>query len=99
MEPAGLTGSRVASQTFPFPAQGKQKCRCKAHYVGDGLNCEPEQMPVDRCLQDHGQCHADAHCTDLHFQGELGKGGAWASRMGRGLSGAGSEPEQTDRHK
>lgn len=38
--------------------------------MGDGLDCEPEQLPLDRCLQDNGQCHANADCADLHFQGQ-----------------------------
>lgn len=38
------------------------------------MDCEPEQLPVDRCLQDNGQCHADANCADLHFQGQCGWG-------------------------
>lgn len=61
----------------PFSApspQGKHKCECKSHYVGDGLDCEPQQLPLDRCLQDNGQCHPDASCMDLHFQGQCGWG-------------------------
>ena len=42
--------------------------------MGDGLDCEPERLPVDRCLQDNGLCHAAASCTDLHFQGQCGRG-------------------------
>lgn len=64
--------------------QGKRKCECKSHYVGDGLDCEPEQLPIDRCLQDNGQCHADADCADLHFQGQCGPS-TWSSGLGKGL--------------
>uniref|UniRef100_A0A8C9EHP5 Stabilin 2 n=1 Tax=Pavo cristatus TaxID=9049 RepID=A0A8C9EHP5_PAVCR len=46
----------------------KRKCDCKNNYIGDGLNCSVMQLPLDRCLQDNGQCHPDADCTDLHFQ-------------------------------
>ncbi|XP_019370885.1 PREDICTED: stabilin-2 isoform X2 [Gavialis gangeticus] len=46
----------------------KRKCECKNNYVGDGLDCTVMQLPVDRCLQDNGQCHANAICGDLHFQ-------------------------------
>uniref|UniRef100_A0A8C2SSE2 Stabilin 2 n=1 Tax=Coturnix japonica TaxID=93934 RepID=A0A8C2SSE2_COTJA len=46
----------------------KRKCNCKNNYIGDGLNCSVMQLPLDRCLQDNGQCHPDADCTDLHFQ-------------------------------
>ncbi|KAM9680709.1 stabilin-1 isoform 1-T1 [Dama dama] len=46
-----------------------RRCVCHAGYVGDGLQCllEPEP-PVDRCLDRPPPCHADAVCTDLHFQ-------------------------------
>uniref|UniRef100_A0A8C3JY96 Stabilin 2 n=1 Tax=Calidris pygmaea TaxID=425635 RepID=A0A8C3JY96_9CHAR len=47
---------------------GKRKCECKNNYIGDGLNCSVMQLPLDRCLQDNGQCHPDADCADLHFQ-------------------------------
>ncbi|XP_058045702.1 stabilin-2 [Ahaetulla prasina] len=46
----------------------KRKCECKENYIGDGIDCEVSQLPIDRCLQNNGQCHADAKCTDLHFQ-------------------------------
>uniref|UniRef100_A0A8D0G0U6 Stabilin 2 n=1 Tax=Strix occidentalis caurina TaxID=311401 RepID=A0A8D0G0U6_STROC len=46
----------------------KRKCECKNNYIGDGLNCSVMQLPLDRCLQDNGQCHPDADCADLHFQ-------------------------------
>lgn len=64
----GLNGGCHEHATCTVTGPGKHKCKCKPHYVGDGLNCEPEQLPVDRCLQDHGQCHTDANCADLHFQ-------------------------------
>ncbi|KAE8615136.1 hypothetical protein XENTR_v10008418 [Xenopus tropicalis] len=46
----------------------KRKCECKDQYIGDGLSCEVKKLPINRCLQDNGQCHADALCNDLHFQ-------------------------------
>lgn len=49
--------------------QGKRKCECKDNYIGDGIDCEAKQLPVNRCLQDNGQCHSDAQCTDLHYEG------------------------------
>uniref|UniRef100_A0A8C9QRV1 Stabilin-2 n=1 Tax=Spermophilus dauricus TaxID=99837 RepID=A0A8C9QRV1_SPEDA len=64
----GLNGGCHEHATCRMTGPGKHKCECKSHYVGDGLDCEPEQLPLDRCLQDNGQCHADAECTDLHFQ-------------------------------
>ncbi|RXN28787.1 stabilin-2-like protein [Labeo rohita] len=47
---------------------GKRKCDCKDNYIGDGIECEAKQLPVNRCLQDNGQCHSDAQCTDLHYE-------------------------------
>ncbi|OWK58296.1 Stabilin-2 [Lonchura striata] len=47
---------------------GRRKCECKNSFIGDGLNCSVMQQPLDRCLQDNGQCHPDADCADLHFQ-------------------------------
>ncbi|KAJ7316744.1 hypothetical protein JRQ81_002906, partial [Phrynocephalus forsythii] len=45
-----------------------RRCECKAGYVGNGLQCLEEAVPpIDRCLEDNGQCHAEAVCTDLHF--------------------------------
>uniref|UniRef100_A0A8C0ZCR6 Stabilin 2 n=1 Tax=Cyanistes caeruleus TaxID=156563 RepID=A0A8C0ZCR6_CYACU len=46
----------------------RRKCECKNNFIGDGLNCSVMQLPLDRCLQDNGQCHPDADCADLHFQ-------------------------------
>uniref|UniRef100_A0A3Q3IUB1 Stabilin 2 n=1 Tax=Monopterus albus TaxID=43700 RepID=A0A3Q3IUB1_MONAL len=49
-------------------APGKKKCTCKDNYIGDGMTCDVKQLPISRCLQDNGQCHQDATCTDLHFE-------------------------------
>ncbi|XP_019402937.1 PREDICTED: stabilin-1-like [Crocodylus porosus] len=44
------------------------RCECKAGYVGNGIQCLEEAVPpVDRCLEENGNCHRDAICTDLHF--------------------------------
>ncbi|XP_005374632.1 PREDICTED: stabilin-2 isoform X2 [Chinchilla lanigera] len=64
----GLNGGCHEHATCTMTGPGKHRCECKSHYVGDGLDCEPERLPLDRCLQDNGHCHADADCTDLHFQ-------------------------------
>ncbi|XP_053932500.1 stabilin-1 isoform X1 [Cuculus canorus] len=46
----------------------ERRCECKRGYVGDGIQCLEEVVPpTDRCLQDNGQCHREAICTDLHF--------------------------------
>uniref|UniRef100_A0A8C8VGW1 Stabilin 1 n=1 Tax=Pelusios castaneus TaxID=367368 RepID=A0A8C8VGW1_9SAUR len=45
-----------------------RKCECKAGYVGNGVQCLEEAVPpVDRCLEENGDCHPEAICTDLHF--------------------------------
>ncbi|XP_078423897.1 stabilin-2 [Cetorhinus maximus] len=46
----------------------KRKCTCKDNYIGDGTNCTVKELLVNRCLQDNGNCHADANCVDLHFE-------------------------------
>uniref|UniRef100_A0A8C8E5F1 Stabilin 1 n=1 Tax=Otus sunia TaxID=257818 RepID=A0A8C8E5F1_9STRI len=49
----------------------ERRCECKRGYVGDGIQCLEEAVPpTDRCLEDNGQCHREAICTDLHFHGE-----------------------------
>ncbi|XP_066489358.1 stabilin-2 [Tiliqua scincoides] len=60
----GCDEHAICTKTGP----NKRKCECSDNYIGDGINCEVKQLPVDRCLQDNGQCHADADCADLHFQ-------------------------------
>ncbi|KAM6153254.1 stabilin-2 [Erethizon dorsatum] len=64
----GLNGGCHEHATCKMTGPGRHRCECKSHYVGDGLACEPEQLPVDRCLLYNGYCHANADCTDLHFQ-------------------------------
>ncbi|XP_055506603.1 stabilin-2 isoform X2 [Leucoraja erinacea] len=46
----------------------RRKCACKNNYVGDGTNCTIKEVLVNRCVQDDGKCHANAECTDLHFE-------------------------------
>lgn len=46
----------------------ERRCECKRGYVGDGIQCLEEAVPpTDRCLDNNGQCHREAICTDLHF--------------------------------
>ncbi|XP_066523931.1 stabilin-2 [Hoplias malabaricus] len=54
--------------TCTITGAGKRMCECKDNYVGDGLMCELKILPVDRCMQDNGQCDSGAQCTDLHYQ-------------------------------
>uniref|UniRef100_A0A670YTZ1 Stabilin 2 n=1 Tax=Pseudonaja textilis TaxID=8673 RepID=A0A670YTZ1_PSETE len=64
----GLNGGCHEHALCTMTGPDKRKCECKENYIGDGVDCEVSQLPIDRCLQDNGQCHADANCTDLHFQ-------------------------------
>ncbi|XP_023572700.1 stabilin-2 isoform X1 [Octodon degus] len=64
----GLNGGCHEQATCTMTGPGKRKCKCKSHFVGDGLDCEPEKPPLDRCLQNNGYCHPEADCVDLHFQ-------------------------------
>ncbi|XP_070594767.1 stabilin-1 isoform X2 [Erythrolamprus reginae] len=46
-----------------------RRCECKAGYMGNGMQCFEEVIPpTDRCLEDNGQCHVKAICTDQHFE-------------------------------
>ncbi|KAM4039706.1 stabilin-2 isoform 2-T2 [Anomaloglossus baeobatrachus] len=63
----GLNGGCNEHAICTMTGPDKRKCDCKDQYIGDGVNCELKSLPIDRCLQDHGQCHTDANCADLHF--------------------------------
>ncbi|XP_036005270.1 stabilin-2 [Fundulus heteroclitus] len=65
---SGDNGGCHEHATCTMTAPGKRRCTCKDSYVGDGVTCDVKQLPVSRCLQDNGQCHPDAKCTDLHFE-------------------------------
>ncbi|MBN3320010.1 STAB2 protein, partial [Atractosteus spatula] len=54
----------VCTMTGP----GKRRCECKSSYIGDGLDCEAKELPINRCTQSNGWCHPDALCADLHFE-------------------------------
>uniref|UniRef100_A0A8B9PAF4 Stabilin 1 n=1 Tax=Apteryx owenii TaxID=8824 RepID=A0A8B9PAF4_APTOW len=46
----------------------ERRCECKQGFVGNGIQCLEEAVPpMDRCLEENGQCHREAICTDLHF--------------------------------
>ncbi|XP_070612374.1 stabilin-2 isoform X2 [Erythrolamprus reginae] len=64
----GLNGGCHEHALCTMTGPDKRKCECKENYIGDGIDCEVNQLPINRCLQDNGQCHADANCNDLHFQ-------------------------------
>ncbi|KAM4676890.1 stabilin-2 [Discoglossus pictus] len=64
----GLNGGCHEHAICTMTGPDKRKCECKDQYIGDGVDCEEREFPIDRCLQDNGQCHADANCDDLHYQ-------------------------------
>uniref|UniRef100_A0A8C5M7K7 Stabilin 2 n=1 Tax=Leptobrachium leishanense TaxID=445787 RepID=A0A8C5M7K7_9ANUR len=64
----GLNGGCDEHATCTITGPDKRLCKCKDQYVGDGETCELKELPINRCMQDNGQCHADAICDDLHFQ-------------------------------
>ncbi|KAF7240662.1 Stabilin-2 [Varanus komodoensis] len=64
----GVNGGCDEHALCTMTGPDKRKCECKDNYIGDGVICEVKQLPMDRCLQNNGQCHADAICTDLHYQ-------------------------------
>ncbi|XP_061768066.1 stabilin-2 isoform X1 [Nerophis ophidion] len=65
---AGDNGGCHEHATCVMTSPAKRKCTCKEGYIGDGVTCEVKQLPISRCLQENGQCHQDAQCTDLHFE-------------------------------
>ncbi|XP_051974737.1 stabilin-2 [Xyrauchen texanus] len=64
----GNNGGCHEHATCTMTGADKRKCECKDNYVGDGIACEVKQLLINRCLQDNGQCHSDAQCTDLHYE-------------------------------
>uniref|UniRef100_A0A8C3BMN8 Stabilin 1 n=1 Tax=Cairina moschata TaxID=8855 RepID=A0A8C3BMN8_CAIMO len=57
-----------AAQAQCTQVGNERRCECKRGYVGDGIQCLEEAVPpTDRCLDNNGQCHREAICTDLHF--------------------------------
>uniref|UniRef100_W5UBP3 Stabilin-1 n=1 Tax=Ictalurus punctatus TaxID=7998 RepID=W5UBP3_ICTPU len=51
-----------------FTGPNERRCECLEGYVGNGVQCfEKVVPPVDRCLENNGDCDANAICKDLHF--------------------------------
>ncbi|KAF5908876.1 stabilin-1-like, partial [Clarias magur] len=51
-----------------FIGPNERRCECLQGYVGNGVQCfEKVVPPVDRCLENNGDCNANAICKDLHF--------------------------------
>uniref|UniRef100_A0A8D2LJL2 Stabilin 1 n=1 Tax=Varanus komodoensis TaxID=61221 RepID=A0A8D2LJL2_VARKO len=64
----GRNGDCSEHATCIYTGPNSRRCECKVGYVGNGIQCLEEAVPpTDRCLEDNGQCHPDAVCTDLHF--------------------------------
>uniref|UniRef100_A0A803SQ99 Stabilin 1 n=1 Tax=Anolis carolinensis TaxID=28377 RepID=A0A803SQ99_ANOCA len=65
----GNNGDCSEHATCISTGPNSRRCECKSGYVGNGVQClEEATPPIDRCLEENGQCHAEAVCTDLHFQ-------------------------------
>ncbi|XP_068107990.1 stabilin-1 isoform X2 [Hyperolius riggenbachi] len=52
-----------------YTGPNSRRCECHDGYVGNGVQClEKSIPPVDRCLQNNGDCDALAVCSDLHYE-------------------------------
>ncbi|XP_042309906.1 stabilin-1 isoform X2 [Sceloporus undulatus] len=64
----GNNGDCSEHATCISTGPNSRRCECKPGYVGNGIQCLEEAIPpIDRCLEENGQCHSEAVCTDLHF--------------------------------
>ncbi|KAM7421982.1 hypothetical protein PAMA_010184 [Pampus argenteus] len=51
-----------------FTGPNERECECLPGYIGNGLQClEKVVPPVDRCLENNGDCDPVASCKDLHY--------------------------------
>ncbi|XP_039209832.1 stabilin-1 isoform X1 [Crotalus tigris] len=65
----GRNGQCSEHATCISTGPNTRRCECKVGYVGNGMQCFEEVIPpTDRCLEENGQCHMEAICTDLHFE-------------------------------
>uniref|UniRef100_A0AAV2MLD6 Stabilin-2 n=1 Tax=Knipowitschia caucasica TaxID=637954 RepID=A0AAV2MLD6_KNICA len=63
--------SDFASCSFTGP--NERNCDCLPGYVGNGVQClEEVEPPVDRCLENNGDCDPVAQCKDLHYHTKTG---------------------------
>lgn len=54
--------------TCKFTGPNERECECLPGYVGNGVQClEKVVPPVDRCLENNGDCDPVASCKDLHY--------------------------------
>ncbi|XP_044205816.1 stabilin-1 [Thunnus albacares] len=54
--------------TCKFTGPNERECECLPGYVGNGVQClEKVVPPVDRCLENNGDCDPVATCKDLHY--------------------------------
>nr|XP_023690960.1 stabilin-1-like [Paramormyrops kingsleyae] len=54
--------------TCIFTGPNERNCECLPGFVGNGIQCLEQMVPpVDRCLEDNGDCDPKADCKDLHF--------------------------------
>uniref|UniRef100_A0A670IMJ0 Stabilin 1 n=1 Tax=Podarcis muralis TaxID=64176 RepID=A0A670IMJ0_PODMU len=65
----GMNGDCSEHATCINTGPNSRRCECHAGYVGNGIQCLEEAIPpIDRCLENNGQCHSEALCSDLHFE-------------------------------
>ncbi|XP_061473966.1 stabilin-1 [Rhineura floridana] len=65
----GRNGDCSEHATCINTGPNSRRCECKAGFIGNGIQCSEEAIPpTDRCLEENGQCHPEALCSDLHFQ-------------------------------
>ncbi|XP_053233528.1 stabilin-1 isoform X1 [Podarcis raffonei] len=65
----GMNGDCSEHATCINTGPNSRRCECHAGYIGNGIQCLEEAIPpIDRCLENNGQCHSEALCSDLHFE-------------------------------
>ncbi|XP_044156394.1 stabilin-1 [Bufo gargarizans] len=65
----GENGGCSEHATCIYTGPKTRRCECHEGYVGNGVQClEKAIPPVDRCLEQNGECDSLATCSDLHFE-------------------------------
>ncbi|XP_072277153.1 stabilin-1 [Pyxicephalus adspersus] len=65
----GENGGCSEHATCIYTGPNTRRCECHDGYVGNGVQClEKIIPPVDRCLENNGNCDPLAICSDLHFE-------------------------------
>lgn len=65
----GENGGCSEHATCIYTGPKTRRCECHEGYVGNGVQClEKAIPPVDRCLEENGECDSLATCLDLHYE-------------------------------